>query len=764
MNNIRIKLLAICVLLIFIFTKSQAQSDVGWKAKWISTMECQSATNTWLAFRKKVELQSKPDKALVKIAVDSKYWLWINGQLVVFEGGLKRGPNPLDTYYDEVDLASYLKAGDNTIAVLVWYFGKDGFSHKSSGRAGLIFDCQAPKLEILSDSSWKSALLSAYQTASEPLPNFRLSESSILYDGRKDKESWQSADYDDKWMPQAMIIGQVSDYPWNKLVLRPIPLFKDYGLKPYPNQNIIADANVGDTIICELPYNAQITPYFRIEATEGQKITIFTDNYLYYSGGTPNIRAEYITKNGIQEYESLGWINGHKVYYIIPKGIKVLDLKYRESGYDTEFEGRFNCSNPFFNKLWHKAQRTLYITMRDTYMDCPERERAQWTGDAVNEAGESFYALSVSSHALTKKWLHELLQWQKPDGSLYAPVPAGNWDKELPGQVLASVGYYGLWTYYQYTGDKQTISDLYDGVQRYLNMWKPDGKGTMNFRKGDWTWGDWGEERDMLQLYNLWYFLAIKGMHNIAVELGKTDDAEKYTSFMANFKKAFNEKFWTGSAYRNPDYKGKTDDRSQALAVVAGIADKEKFPQLLKVFQTEEHASPYMEKYVFEAMMLMGYEKEALDRHQKRFDKIVNSDKFTTLFEGWDVGINGYGGGTVNHAWSGGGLTILSQYICGVAPTSPGFKTFEVKPRFGNLTEASTLVPTVMGNIDVEITKASDRISINLSVPTGTKAEVYIPLKYSKITQNGKSIKGKKYHEYNLVVISEGKFRFIANK
>jgi hypothetical protein len=74
-----------------------------WKAKWISTMENQSATNTWLMYRKQVDLQKKPATALAKIAVDRKYWLWINGKLVVFEGGVKREPNPTDTYYDEVD-------------------------------------------------------------------------------------------------------------------------------------------------------------------------------------------------------------------------------------------------------------------------------------------------------------------------------------------------------------------------------------------------------------------------------------------------------------------------------------------------------------------------------------------------------------------------------------------------------------------------------------------------------------------------------------
>ncbi|OIP84505.1 MAG: glycoside hydrolase [Porphyromonadaceae bacterium CG2_30_38_12] len=717
-----------------------AQAQV-WKAQWISSMECQSATNTWLAYRKTVEIKTKPEKAIARIAVDSKYWMWINGQMIVFEGGLKRGPNPLDTYYDEVDIAPLLKSGKNTVAILVWYFGKDGFSHKSSGRAGMIFDCQSPDFELLSNNSWECSLLRAYQTADEPLSNFRLSESSILYDARKDIGTWQAENYIEKKLSGAMVLGEAGDYPWNKLVVRPIPLLKDFGLKNYLQQNVSGVSQTYDTIICELPYNMQVTPYLKIDAPEGKKITICTDNYLYFNGGAGGIRAEYISKNGVQEFESLGWLNGHKMYYIIPKGVKILDLKYRESGYDTEFAGSFHCSNPFFNKLWEKANRTLYLTMRDSYMDCPDRERAQWTGDAVNEAGESFYALSPSSHALTKKWLYELFGWQRTNGSLFAPVPAGNWNTELPCQSLVTIGYYGLWTYYQYTGDKQTIADLYDGAKRYLGLWQVDGQGTMKFRGGDWSWGDWGENCDMLLIENLWYYLAIKGMHNMANELGKTDDAVNYAEFMSNFKVSFNKQFWNGTAYRNPTYNGKTDDRTQALAVVSGIADPGKYPALLNIFQTEEHASPYMEKYVFEAMMQMGYEKEAMQRHQKRFSGMVNNTNFTTLFEGWGIGVEGFGGGTVNHAWSGGGLTILSQYVCGIAPIKPGFDLFQVIPQLGSLTEASATVETVKGTIRSSVQIHASGMEIKVTVPASTSSVIGVPASgIKRIKLNGKIV------------------------
>ena len=79
---------------------------------------------------------------------------------------------------------------------------------------------------------------------------------------------------------------------------------------------------------------------------------------------------------------------------------------------------------------------------------------------------------------------------------IFAPVPAGNWDSELPGQLLASIGYYGFWNYYLNTGDLATIADLYPGVKRYMKLWERAADGTMCDRKGGWHWGDWGDNID----------------------------------------------------------------------------------------------------------------------------------------------------------------------------------------------------------------------------------------------------------------------------
>lgn len=696
-------------------------------------MESQSAANTWLGYRREFQLDAVPAPSKIRIAVDSKYWLWVNGELAVFEGGLKRGPNPTDTYYDEVDVARYLKAGDNVIAVLVWYFGKDGFSHKSSGRAGLLLDSG---FGLISDGNWQCTVLPAYGTAGEPYPNFRLPESSIRYDARKDRGAWYAPGYAGR-LAQAQVIGRAGDHPWHALVKRPIPQWKDYGLRPFDAAPTFPFISRGDTIVLPLPYNAQITPYLEVEAEAGETITMFTDNYLTYHGSAPNVRAEYVTKDGVQHYESLGWMNGHHVYYVIPEGIRVLELKYRETGYDAEFAGSFTCDDPFYNRLWEKSLRTLYLNIRDTYMDCPERERAQWTGDAVNQSGQAFYALSTSSHAMSRKWLRELIGWQETDGSIYAPVPAGNWVKELPCQSTASIGYYGLWNYYLHSGDRQTLADLYDGARRYLSLWEDAGDGTVKMRMGGWTWGDWGDNRDMLLIYNLWYYLGLKGMHASALELGREADAAGYAALMTRFGTAFNARYWTGSAYRNPAYTGETDDRVQAMAVVAGIAGKDKYPAIFTVFQQEEHASPYMEKYVFEAMFLMGYGREALERHKRRFSPMVNDDRFTTLFEGWGIGSDGYGGGTVNHAWSGGGLIVLSQYVCGVAPLEPGYKLFQIIPQPGSIRQAAAVVPSVAGGIRSAYRVEGNRFTLEATVPKGTRAVLGVGDQYRSVRING---------------------------
>ncbi|MFD0861420.1 alpha-L-rhamnosidase C-terminal domain-containing protein [Sungkyunkwania multivorans] len=741
--------------------KTQLSVAQDWKANWVTIQSVLPEKNAWLAFRKSFEYKKDTSQAKLRLAVDSKYWLWINGELIVFEGGLKRGPTPDDTYYDKVDMTNLLKDGKNTVAILVWYFGKDGMTHKSSGKAGLITELyQSDQLILQTDDSWKAISHPAYISKSEdPQPNWRLPESNIVFDAQKDVPDWVQSDFDDSGWQDAKVICQGICPPWNQLVKRPIPFWKDFGLKAYGNTFNFPFVSKGDTIKCKLPYNAQVTPFLKVNSKAGERITMLTDNYK--GGSEYNMRAEYITKEGEQSYESLGWVNGHIMYYVIPKGVEVLDLKYRETGYDTEFAGSIEVDDAFYNQMCKKAVRTLYVTMRDNYMDTPGRERAQWWGDVVLESGEAFYALDRKADALTKKGMLELMNWQRRDSTIFSPIPAGNWNQELPGQMLMSVGYYGFWNYYLNTGDLETIQKIYEPVKRYLSLWKLREDGTVNVRKGGWTWGDWGQNRDIPLLMNTQYYLALKGYAKLSEAVGKQNEADSVYHLMKGFKTAFNTKFWKGNHYRSMNYKGATDDRSQGLAVVSGLADKDKYDPIYKVLQTEMHASPYMEKYVLEALFMMGHDDFALQRMKQRFSKMVLNTTYSTLWEGWGIGAEGFGGGTTNHGWSGGGLTLLYQYATGIRPTSPGWNTFQIKPQPGPLKHIRAVVPSIKGDIRVEL-KNEESFILKVEIPKGTKASVYLPSSFKKVEVNKTGMAYTEEGPYRIFEVNEGSYTFIA--
>ena len=731
--------IALLALSLIFISSVQAQ-----EANWITADDSTcNERNVWIEFSKDFELKKKVKKAEARIAADSKYWLWINGEMAVFEGGLKRGPNRNDSYYDIIDLAPYLKKGKNDIRLLLWYFGKSGFSHNSSGKSGIIFD--APEIGLTSDRTWLSQRLDAFQTADKPKPNYRLSEANIRYDARLEGQ--------DRLKP-SVEIGRWGDQPWGGLVLRPIPQWKDYGIVEVAFTET-SDDQGNKVLTARLPYNTQMTPVIDVtDAAGGTLIRMETDHIM--GGSEPCIRAEYITKEGRQKYESLGWMNGDELRIIYPaeSGIIINSVGYRETGYDCEFEGRFTCSDETINRFWGKAMRTLYVNMRDTYFDCPDRERAQWWGDVTVLIGQSFYQLSPDANALVRKAIHELVDWQRADGTIYSPVPSGTWKNELPAQMLSSVGPYGFWYYYMHTGDKETMEYVYPAVRKYLSVWTLDEDGLTVGRKGGWSWGDWGTNIDLRLLLAAWHYLALQAATDMAELTGNEADIPEYTRIRESIYKAFNT-HWNGYAYRYPSYQGATDDRVQAMAILSGLADEDKHEQIFQLLKTQKHASPYMEKYVLEALVKKGHGDFAIERFKKRFGPMIADSLHTTLFEGWEEG--GYGGGSTNHAWSGGMLTVIAENICGVRPTVPGWKEFEICP-YPVISECSITIPSVAGMISSSFKDNEEAFVMNVSIPKGTTATVVVPQQeYSSITLGGKPA-GRQ------MTLKEGEYEIVCRK
>lgn len=391
------------------------------------------------------------------------------------------------------------------------------------------------------------------------------------------------------------------------------------------------------------------------------------------------------------------------------------------------------------------------VNMRDAIQD-PDRERAQWWGDAVIILEEIFYGLDVKSQAAIRKSISNLLEWQKPDGVLFSPIPAGSWDKELPAQMLASVGKFGIWQYYLHSGDKDFIIYAYPFVKKYMDLWQMNEKNLVIHQSGGWDWHDWGDRQDVPILDNAWYYLALEGQKNMAQLLGKENEAKSIQNKMDLLKIAFQKEFWNGKYFKSTGYQSVMDDRAQGMAIVAGLADKNQWQSIKPILDTTFIAGPYLEKYILEGYFLMDDTHGGIIRMKNRYKKMVESP-ITTLWEGWDIGSATYGGGTYNHGWSGGPLSLLSGCVAGIKPIEGGYKSYKIEPKLTVLPQINSKICTNFGNISFDLTYKNSKTigQINnentgkgnwiLPIASGTKSILWNKIKIEKGKKINKKLK-----------------------
>ena len=693
------------------------EEKTDWKANWIWDKENLTEKNVWMCFNKKVTLDERPQKLIAHISADSKYWLYINGETVVFEGNVKRGPEKNGGYYDSVDIAPYLKKGENSICALVWFWDNEtSYSYSSSGQGGFLFEAVDENITVISDKTWKVKRNTAYIDSSLYPPNYRLPEYSIYYDAREEIGNWINEDYDFSSWENATEYAVGGEGAYGKLYPRGIPFLKDYGLKDYENsedyENYTVNNLFGEKITVDIPYNAQVTPYLKIIAPEGKKIRITTENTLIGA-----VSTTYITKEGEQEFEALGWVNGEHITYKIPKDVTVLSLMYRETGYDSSFCGDFKCDDEFLNSLWQKSLRTLYVTMRDNYMDCPDRERAQWWGDVTSEMILTMYSMDSNSYLLYQKGVEAMLSHVDDTKVLQTVVPISGDYFELPVQQLA--GIVGFLTYYEYTGDDAFIEKVYKPSLDYLKLWEMGENNLVVHRSGSWDWPDWGKKADMTAIENAWVYYALSATEEMAEILGKDGDISFITERKETIAKGY-KTLWTEEGFKSEDVK-EPDDRANALAVLSGLADEEQYDTIKNVLTTTKNSSPYMEYYVLEALCKMDEYEAARDRIKDRYNDMMSED-YSTLWEFWESWR-----GTKNHAWSGGPLVIMSKHFAGITPLEAGYEKVKIEPQYTLSEHMNCTVPGIKGLITLNYEKIDGNYIIDLTVPQGLKTVLYVP-------------------------------------
>ena len=688
----------------------EGYKKTDWTANWIWTESC--AEDSYVAFRKTFTLEQAVPTATAFISAADKYVLWVNGELVVLDGSLKRGPTPYDSYYDTVELTN-LKQGENTIALLVAFNGRSGDGSivpvlvdeegDEYTQAGLIFELDAGGTTICSDSSWKAARHTGYKnrvTAGADYPGYSqssmLAERNVYFDARDDLGDFMAEGYNDSEWEDATPVSKAGDLPFGDLYSAMI--------QPIRFQDIVDFSNSADyvgtpltqdtTLVLDLPGNIQFTPYFELEAPAGKKLTFYTDTYTDKQE-LPNFKDTYVTAEGTQRYENYPWRSGSKLIIEAEAGVTFTRLGYRASGFNGEQVGSFTSSDPGLDQLWQESLNTLAICMRDTYMDCPERERGPYMGDASNEIDAALYSYDQGGLDLTKKAILACVAWTRTDGAIPSRAPSVK-PQEIPNQSLIFMT--SVYHYWLHSGDRETAEAYCNAFLNYLRLVEME-NGLPVYRDGSWTWDDWGDRIDTQLLQTGIYYYALNVTKSLADDLGITEGTEFLAERMDSMRENWRAVYYTEEGFKSPDSKY-VDDRANAMLALSGLAGEKDWPLITDVIMSTYQASPFIEKYVLEALCAMGRVDLALQRMRDRYAPMLK-DEYDTLWETFDGET-----GTVNHGWTAAPLYILSKYAAGIRPTQAGFEAYEIAP--GNeLDSFHCTVWTPKGEITAELETAA---------------------------------------------------------
>ncbi len=199
-------------------------------AKWIWIPSGRTLSNTFVFFRKEIDVKGPLKSATGWITADSRYLLRVNGKT------LQWGPAPCDPRHwdvDPIDLTKTLVEGKNVLASEVLFYGLgDGTS--PAGKPGFLFyltlEYQDGRKElIVSEESWSVKLDRSHKPGQHKRWFLRSLQEEA--DARLYPDGWDEADFrpDSSWMP-AMVLNcspakpaSTSGYEMNDLIERAAP-------------------------------------------------------------------------------------------------------------------------------------------------------------------------------------------------------------------------------------------------------------------------------------------------------------------------------------------------------------------------------------------------------------------------------------------------------------------------------------------------------------------------------------------------------------
>jgi len=736
-----------------------------WTAQWIrSEIPQKEEPDPSPYFRKTFQLKKAVAKARAYASSIGLYELHINGQRAG-EEYLTPGWTSYKTriQYQVYDVTDQLEVGQNAIGFIL---GNGWFRHfRSNNRADNYYDNLAgivqleveytdgTKETIITDDSWKST--------TGPILSSTIYDGE-LYDARKEMPGWATSAFDDAaWkgilvvdQDHSILVGSQGEPVVSYEELKPIKIWK----------------NDKDELIADMGQNMVGWIRLKVRGPAGTTISIRHAEVLDKDGNfyITNLRKaeqllEYTLKGeGEETYEPHFTFMGFR--YIKIEGFPGMPTADNLTGVVVHSRvpvtGNFECSNDLINQLQHNIQWGQKGNFVDVPTDCPQRdERLGWTGDAQAFAPTACY--NMYTPAFYKKWLKDLAIDQDDEGRIPHVIPNNLGPNSVAACGWADAGVIVPWVVYQYYGDETVLKDQYESMKAWVEYQRRTAGDSYLWNTGR-HFGDWlafattrsdypGATTDKDLLATAFYAYSASLLSQTAEILGKKEDAQTYHDVYEKVKVAFNKEFITPN--------GRMSSNTQTAYVIAlafNLIPEDQIDDAAKRLADDVKKFGHLTTGFLGANLLNlvlsdhGYTDVAymlLNRTKYPSWLYPVTKGATTIWERWD-GIKTDGSfqnpgmNSFNHYAYGAVGDWMYRTITGINQTSPGFKSFIIKPEIGgDLSYAKADFESMYGKIVSSWELKEDQLSMKVSVPANTAAKVFVPAASAEsVTEGGKPL------------------------
>ena len=430
--------------------------------------------------------------------------------------------------------------------------------------------------------------------------------------------------------------------------------------------------------------------------------------------------------------------------------------------------GWFACSDERVNRLHEAVVWSLRSNMCDIPTDCPQRERAGWTGDWQVFAPTAAYLYDVL--AFTRKWLADVSLDQRADGCVpnMSPCPpAEGFDGPLGG-LNGSAGWGDVvvsapWDLYEAYGDISLLRETWGSMTAWVRFAaaaaaagrhpgraaaRPDPAGHERYLwDTGFGWGEWMEpgvtvtdfpafaRADKSEVATAYLYRSAATVVRVARVLGLRED--QWRRYQAIAEGALDA--WRREFVRDDGTLAVQTQASHVRALAFGLVPEELRPSVAaRLAELVSRAGGHLTTgflstpYLLPVLADHGYLEVAyqllLQDTPPSWLTMVDRGA-TTVWEEWE-GVDGHGAphASLNHYSKGAVASFLHRYVAGLRPAEPGYRSFEVRPRpGGGISSATARHISPFGPIEVSWWLDGRSMELDVLVPGGSTATVVMP-------------------------------------